>query len=470
MPNFRNLFASVLFCALASAASAQWIKQNVNTTASFRGLSVVNEKIVWASGTAGTVIRTIDGGKTWNVITVPGAEQLDFRDIEAFDADTAYILSIGNGESSRIYKTVDGGKTWQVEFTNEDPKAFYDAMACFDRKTCFAMSDPVDGRFVLIKRMPGVHSRIGIRIPKWLPIDNSALTAKQGEAAFAASGTCLIAQGKSNLFLVTGGSAARVFRSNDQGMTWSVAETPIVHGTSGSGIFSIAMKDSVHGVIVGGNYQKASEISDNLAFTVDGGRSWQLKSGLGGYRSGVAYVDSLTLIAVGTSGTDVSLDSGKNWKQISDKNFNATKALSRGFTWAAGPNGVIARQQDRVGQNISRSRVSHSRQFSEQLLGNVTNLVLSPSIVSMTCDKSDDECANSKLIHVATTAIDVGEMKYVYTVTGGRIVGDGPTVQWDLTDLKPGIYTITAGISQPSKIFGWRVFGKTMTESVTVKP
>ena len=91
----------------------------VDTTASFRGLSVVNEKVIWASGTGGTVIRTIDGGKKWNVIKVPDAAKLDFRDIEAFDANTAYILSIGNGESSRIYKTTDGGKTWKLQFEGE---------------------------------------------------------------------------------------------------------------------------------------------------------------------------------------------------------------------------------------------------------------------------------------------------------------------------------------------------------------
>src|SRR5215468_7273633 len=147
---WRTLFTSVLFCALGLAVPAQWIKQNVNTTAGFRGLSVVNEKIVWASGTGGTVIRTIDGGKTWNVMTVPGAEKLDFRDIEAFDANTAYILSIGNGESSRIYKTVDGGKTWDLQFKNANEKAFFDAVACWDRQTCVALSDPVDGKFVLI--------------------------------------------------------------------------------------------------------------------------------------------------------------------------------------------------------------------------------------------------------------------------------------------------------------------------------
>src|SRR5262245_8769718 len=140
---------------LTTAALPQWIKQNVNTTASLRGLSVVNEKVVWASGTGGTVIHTIHGGKTWNVITVPGAEKLDFRDIEAFDANTAYILSIGNGESSRIYKTVDGGKNWRLEFQNDNPKAFFDAIACWDREHCIAMSDPVDGHFPIISTIDG---------------------------------------------------------------------------------------------------------------------------------------------------------------------------------------------------------------------------------------------------------------------------------------------------------------------------
>ena len=341
----------LLLLLLSVAAFPQWIKQNVNTTASFRGLSVVNEKIVWASGTGGTVIRTVDGGKTWDVMTVPGAEKLDFRDIEAFDANTAYILSIGNGESSRIYKTVDGGKTWQPEFTNDNQKAFFDAIACFDRETCFAMSDPVDGKFVLIKRSPGVNSRIGIRTPKWLPLDNSALNAKQGEAAFAASGTCLITQGKSNLFLVTGGSAARVFRSTDRGVTWSVAETQIVRGTTGSGIFSIAMYDGRNGVIVGGNYEKPDESESNLGFTSDGGQSWRSGSGLTGYRSGVAYVDlehqfgkysdEGMLIAVGTNGTDLSIDLGKTWKSLGKDSCNSVQAKGKSAVWAVGPNGFV---------------------------------------------------------------------------------------------------------------------------------
>src|SRR5438445_11450690 len=179
---------------LSTSASAQWIKQTVNTTASLRGLSVVNENVVWASGTGGTVIRTIDGGKTWNVMTVPGAEKLDFRDIEAFDANTAYILSIGNGESSRIYKTIDGGKTWKLQFKNTNEKAFFDAIACWEAKNCIAMSDPVDGHYLLISTPDGGSS--------WKPlVSNQIPAAKDGEAAFAASGTCLIVNGKTDAFV-----------------------------------------------------------------------------------------------------------------------------------------------------------------------------------------------------------------------------------------------------------------------------
>src|SRR5215203_160421 len=160
------------------------------------------------------------------------------------------------------------------------------------------MSDPVDNKFVLIETRDGAS---------WSPIDTSKMPATlEGEAAFAASGTCLIAQGKNNVFLITGGMAARVFRSGDRGKTWSVAETPIVKGTAGSGIFSIAMSDKLNGVIVGGNYEKSAESKDNLAITSDGGKTWKLSLGLGGYRSGVTFVDKNTIIAVGPTGTDLS--------------------------------------------------------------------------------------------------------------------------------------------------------------------
>ena len=250
-----------------SIADAQWQKQNANTRASLRGLSVVNNKIIWASGTGGTFLKTIDGGKTWTVGQVAGAEKLDFRDVEAFDANTAYLLSIGEGDNSRIYKTTDGGATWKLQFQNKNPKAFFDALAFWDSKSGIAMSDPVDGKYLLISTADGGEN--------WKVLNGDKMpSAKPGEAAFAASGTCLIAQGETNLFLVSGGANARVFRSPNRGLTWFVADTPFVKGAAGSGIFSIAMSGAKRGVIVGGNYEKPDEITNNLAFTGDGGRTW----------------------------------------------------------------------------------------------------------------------------------------------------------------------------------------------------
>lgn len=322
--------------ALFGSVHAQWVKQTVNTIAGFRGLSVVSEKVVWASGTGGTVIRTVDGGKNWNVMQVPEAEKLDFRDIEAFDADTAYILSIGNGDASRIYKTTDGGATWQLQFKNENKNAFFDAIACWDRANCIAMSDPVDGHYLLISTANGGE--------KWERIvSNQMAAAIDGEAAFAASGTCLITQGKTNAFIVSGGKAARVFRSTDKGRTWTVARSPIISGPSGAGIFSIAMWDAKTGVIVGGNYEQPADAGGTLGFTTDGGATWKAAKGLSGYRSAVTYVDAKTIIAVGTNGVDISSDGGSTWKVLDTSNYNAVQANTLRSIWAVGPNGVVAR-------------------------------------------------------------------------------------------------------------------------------
>lgn len=336
MKIFKKILQSqFVILMISGSAYAQWIKQSVNTSASLRGLSVVNEKIVWASGTGGTFIKTIDGGKTWKVNTIPGAEKLDFRDIEAFDASTAYVLSIGNGESSRIYKTIDGGETWKLQFTNKNDKAFFDAIACWDQNNCIAMSDPVDGHYVLISTSDG---------EKWKPIvSNQMPAAKDGEAAFAASGTCLITYGKTNVFLVSGGSDARVFRSTDRGLTWLVADTPIVKGTPGSGIFSIAMLDAKNGVIVGGNYEKPEEHANNLAITVDGGKTWTAGSGLNGYRSSVTFVNGLAVFAVGSNGSDISVDGGKTWHNIDKENYNSVRARGSKAVWAVGPKGLVSK-------------------------------------------------------------------------------------------------------------------------------
>ncbi len=336
---FRNMKIFILLSTIilfAANAEAQWQKQSVNTKASLRGLSVVNQNVIWASGTSGTYLRTIDGGKNWKVGKVPDADKLDFRDVEAFDANTAYLLSIGNGESSRIYKTIDGGVTWKLQFKNTNEKAFFDALAFWDKNNGIAMSDPVDDKYVLISTDDGGQN--------WKPVSTDKMpNAKQGEAAFAASGTCLLTYGTSDVYLVSGGNDARVFRSNNRGLSWFVADTPIVKGTAGSGIFSIAMQDKMRGAIVGGNYEKPSDITNNLAFTNDGGKSWILGKGLNGYRSGVAFIDKKNLIAVGSSGSDVSKDAGKTWKNIDKENYNAVSAKGKNAIWAVGANGLVAK-------------------------------------------------------------------------------------------------------------------------------
>ena len=333
MKIFGVIFLILMFFTISNAQ--EWQKQSIDTKASFRGLSVVNQNVIWASGTGGTVLRTVDGGKTWSIFKVPDADKLDFRDIEAFDADTAYILSIGTGESSRIYKTVDGGKTWKLQFKNTNEKAFFDALAFWDKTHGMAMSDPVDGKYLLLETADG---------ETWKLAGNDKMgRAKEGEAAFAASGTCLLTQGKQNIFLVSGGTDARVFRSVNRGLTWFVADTPITKGTAGSGIFSIAMFDKLNGVIVGGNYEKPNDLTDNLAFTADGGKTWTLGKGLNGYRSGVAYIDKKTILAVGASGSDFSADGGKTWKNLDKENYNAVAAKGKGAVWAVGANGLVAK-------------------------------------------------------------------------------------------------------------------------------
>jgi len=459
-----GLYTIFVVFLLSINVFSQWVKQNVDTTASLRGLSVVNEKIVWASGTGGTVIRTIDGGKTWKVMTVPGGEKLDFRDVEAFDANTAYILSIGNGESSRIYKTTDGGKTWKEQFRNKNEKAFYDAMACWDRNNCIAMSDPVDGKFVLINTKDGGAN--------WRAMDTDKMPpAKEGEAAFAASGTCLITQGKNNVFLVTGGSAARVFRSNNRGLSWFVADTPIVSGSQGSGIFSIAMFDAMNGIIAGGNYERPDVRNDTFAATTDGGATWKRGATLNGYRSGVTYLDRQIIIAVGTRGGDFSHDRRVLWKKLGNDNLNSVAAKGRKAIWAVGPNGTVSNLD-------SRALPKHERFDPNKIFyphrSWLNSLTLSHHEVSKTCASSNSDCSDSHRIRIMASAPDIeSPHEYVYTVSAGTVIGNGSNVLWDLTGVKPGKYIITAGISIPvlvsdSRTF-WEVLGKTETKVVVVR-
>lgn len=342
---FRKNWMSLSLLTILALAMANpmdlptWQPQISGTSADLRGVCAVSAKISWASGSRGTVLRTVDGGVTWKTLSVAGADSLDFRDIQAFDANEAFVLSIGPGALSRIYHTRDGGESWQLQFANPDPKAFYDGFAFRDRKHGIAVSDSVDGKFPLLATEDGAN---------WRPLRPSTLPAAlPEEGCFAASGTSIAVGGKSDIWFVTGGPAARVFHSGDNGKNWDVVTSPILSGQASQGAFSVAFQDRLNGVVVGGDYAKPEAADKVAAFSSDGGRTWTPSStGPRSFRSAVAFVPGSSppvWVAVGTLGSDWSKDSGKTWQPLNEGNYNAVSFASSGDGWVVGPKGVIAR-------------------------------------------------------------------------------------------------------------------------------
>jgi photosystem II stability/assembly factor-like uncharacterized protein len=329
-------YALALLLCPAALIAQSWSLQTSGTNASLRGVSAVNAKVVWASGSAGTFLRTTDGGATWRAAQVPGGQDLDFRAVAAIDESVAYLLSIGAGGKSRIYHTTDAGAHWRLLLTNPDAKGFFDGLAFWDSDHGLALGDPVNGQFVILTTADG-----GVTWHR-----QPTPPAKPNEGAFAASNTSLAVVGSSEVWFGSGGPAgARVFHSRDGGSTWSVNPTPIRNDSASAGIFSLAFADERHGIAVGGDYGKPAENAGNIAITADGGETWTAPTGRpAGFRSAVAYLpDGQAWIATGTSGSDISTDGGQTWRTFDDGNFNAIAFVSSEAGWAVGPRGRIAR-------------------------------------------------------------------------------------------------------------------------------
>jgi len=346
-----------LLLALISAAIAQSVQmQDSHSAESFRGVSSVSRNIAWASGTHGTYLRTTNAGRTWTPSQVPGAAALDFRAVVAFSPDEAFLMSAGPGDQSRIYHTTDAGKHWQLQFTNTNPKGFFDSMVFWDAKHGIVLGDPIPDetgklKFELLITDDGQtwHQLPSAQLPE----------AQEGEGAFAASNTCIAilhswnsgasAPADPNIWFATGGKAARVFHSPDRGKTWEVAPTPILHGPESAGIFSIAFRDALHGVIAGGDYKHPKGDGPNLAYTRDGGKTWNLSTvHPQAYFSAVTYDrkvrDRVLLVA-----QDFLLDlhPPHNPHRIApnkapDAAFNAVASVPEGGAFVVGTKGSIA--------------------------------------------------------------------------------------------------------------------------------
>jgi photosystem II stability/assembly factor-like uncharacterized protein len=316
------------------------IDQVAGTNERFQAVSAVSRDTVWISGTGGTFARTVDGGASWQVGVVPGAEALEFRDVDAISGRVAYLLSAGPGDQSRIYRTVDGGDTWSRQFTNQNDDAFFDCLAFWDGKRGLAVSDAVQGSFIVLRTGDG---------QTWRALPSARLPqARAGEGMFAASGTCVATRGADHAWFGTGaGMTARVARTTDGGETWSVSDTPIVQNTPSAGITSVVFLDERRGMVLGGDVATGDGVTQNAAFTTDGGRTWTAAAhpGFTGAVFGGAWVTGTeaTVVAVGPRGASWTGDLGRTWHTFDFRNYWSVGFASDGTGWMVGPAGRITK-------------------------------------------------------------------------------------------------------------------------------
>ncbi|MGW7353752.1 WD40/YVTN/BNR-like repeat-containing protein [Streptomyces sp. NPDC054784] len=321
---------------------AGWSLKDTGSDARFRGLDAVSRDTAWLAGSGGTVLLTRDGGRAWRDVSPPGAGELEFRDVQAFGARGAVVLAIGPGEESRVFRTEDAGASWTETFRNDTPEAFYNCLTFFDRSNGLAVSDPVDGRFRVLSTADGGRS--------WrvLPADGMP-PALAGEANFAASGQCLVSNGSRDVWLATGGAGkSRVLHSADRGRHWTATDAPFPAGAPERGVFGLAFRDTRHGLAVGGDFRPGERSPHASAVTRDGGGAWtESTRPVPEYRSGVAWLPHTrsAALAVGPTGTDVTLDGGRTWRTVDGGSYDTVDCAPDLGCWAAGENGRAARLQ-----------------------------------------------------------------------------------------------------------------------------
>ena len=317
----------LLVCSFGNAQKIIPLAQNGQS--SLRGLSVVSDKIIWVSGSNGTVGRSLDNGIIWKWFIVKGFEKIDFRDIEAFDQVTAVIMGISS--PAYILKTIDGGETWKIVYENKMKGMFLDAMEFWNEQSGIVIGDPIDNRFFIQRTFDGGETW------KDLPKQNSPL-ADSGEACFASSGTNVRKLSKDEACFVSGGLRSRLFIRDVKYVI------PILQGTESSGANSIAVKNRKTFIVVGGDFTTPAGTEKNCVITHDGGKTWIIpKISPHGYRSCIEYLGHKNWICCGLNGVDYSTDDGYTWNWISSESFHTCRKAKEGKTvFLTGAKGKIA--------------------------------------------------------------------------------------------------------------------------------
>jgi len=340
MPLTSLAFALLLAAPPQSAAEVPALRLEPlasGVSESLRGLSVVDDRIAWASGTNGHVGRSLDGGRSWSWTRIPGFETRDLRDVEAFSAERALVLVVGS--PGAILETGDGGRSWVERFRDERVEVFLDGLECLDDGRCFAFGDPIGNRFLFVASADGGRTWRELEAPEAIP----------GEAGFAASGRSIRSDAGGTLAIGTGGGeAARLLLSDDAGKSWRAEPTPLRAGAPSRGVFALAPRARELGggwAAVGGDYLEPEERSGTAGFRSASEPMLVVAETLpGGYRSAVEPLGGGRLLATGPNGTDLSEDGGRTWHVLSKEGFHVAARARKGtLVLLAGADGRMAR-------------------------------------------------------------------------------------------------------------------------------
>ncbi len=330
---FKIIFFLLFIVSLKGFSQETWINIDLLTNTNIRGLSVVNDKTVWVSGSNGWTGLSTDGGHHWSMTQVPGFEKLDFRSIYAFDAKHAVIANAGNPGS--ILTTEDGGKHWTIVLSLTDTNVFFDGIDFWNRKEGIIYGDPINGKLLLYKTADG-----GLH---WNAVPDSCRPIlSENENSFAASGTGIRCYGKQSLIICTGGSVTRLLTSENAGSSWDTIHTPMIHGSSSTGIFSVTQYKNQR-IVVGGDFLRDSLKQNHVFYSEDAGKNWVAPNyPTRGYRECVEMITSQFVLATGPSGADISTDGGKTWEKFNDeKSFHVIRKSRKGNLIIAAGKGKI---------------------------------------------------------------------------------------------------------------------------------